>query len=435
MMSSRLGFVAEVMATESPSQDSPVVIHRTWAVICSVFCCPGTNSTVPAIGPPSCSINRSGAAGRPPAGPSPACRRTPSATSTIPGGSVFTSPISAARSQPGTARSAASAASARLGRDEGDELALVGHVHRVDPEDLRGARPRPAAPGTSPSRTTIATPEARASSLSTEATPPRVASRMQRSCGPAASSSASTAGHSEHVSDSTARVELELAAREHDRRAVVADRARDEDAVARAQARRRQRRARVDRARRRSCRGTSGRRGRARRPSCRRRRPATPAAAAAAAIASTSARSTSAASPSSSTIDEAERQRPRARHGEVVDRAVDGQLADRAAGEADRLDDEAVGRERDLRRRRSRRVPASASAASAGEPKAGTKRPSISVCVALPPAPWAIVMCASLNRGRLARAVSMMPEDALLAVGHVGPRPLTPTSRSRAKRP
>ena len=54
-------------------------------------------------------------------------------------------------------------------------------------------------------------------------------------------------------------------------------------------------------------------------------------------------------------------------------------------------------------------VPASASAASAGEPKAGTKRPSISVCVALPPAPWAIVMCASLKRGRLARAVSMIP--------------------------
>ena len=29
MMSSRLGLVAEVMATESPSQESPVVIHST----------------------------------------------------------------------------------------------------------------------------------------------------------------------------------------------------------------------------------------------------------------------------------------------------------------------------------------------------------------------------------------------------------------------
>ena len=60
-------------------------------------------------------------------------------TSTIPGGSVFTSPISTARSQPGTARSAVQRRLGRLGRDEGHELALVGHVHRVDAEDLRGA--------------------------------------------------------------------------------------------------------------------------------------------------------------------------------------------------------------------------------------------------------------------------------------------------------
>src|SRR6478752_5743265 len=36
MMSSRLGFVAEVIATESPSQLSPVVIQRTCAVTPSV---------------------------------------------------------------------------------------------------------------------------------------------------------------------------------------------------------------------------------------------------------------------------------------------------------------------------------------------------------------------------------------------------------------
>ena len=58
-----------------------------------------------------------------------------------------------------------------------------------------------AATGTSPSRTSIATPDARASSLSTDATPPRVASRRQRTAGPAASSSASTSGHSDRVSD------------------------------------------------------------------------------------------------------------------------------------------------------------------------------------------------------------------------------------------
>ena len=45
---------------------------------------------------------------------------------------------------------------------------------------------------------------------------------------------------------------------------------------------------------------------------------------------------------------QAQRERPRARHGEVVDRAVDRQVADRAAREADRLDDERVGGERQL---------------------------------------------------------------------------------------
>src|SRR5581483_9816654 len=39
MMSSRLGLVAEVMATESPSQLNPVVIHRTCAVTASVSFC------------------------------------------------------------------------------------------------------------------------------------------------------------------------------------------------------------------------------------------------------------------------------------------------------------------------------------------------------------------------------------------------------------
>ena len=39
MMSSRLGLVAEVMATESPSQLRPVVIHSTCAVTASVSFC------------------------------------------------------------------------------------------------------------------------------------------------------------------------------------------------------------------------------------------------------------------------------------------------------------------------------------------------------------------------------------------------------------
>ena len=47
--------------------------------------------------------------------------------------------------------------------------------------------------------------------------------------------------------------------------------------------------------------------------------------------------------PSSRISDEAERLRAGPGHGEVVDRPVDGELADRAAGEAHRADDEAVG--------------------------------------------------------------------------------------------
>src|SRR5579885_1737190 len=44
-MSSRLGFVADVIATESPSPASPVVIQMTCAVTASVSCCLGTKST------------------------------------------------------------------------------------------------------------------------------------------------------------------------------------------------------------------------------------------------------------------------------------------------------------------------------------------------------------------------------------------------------
>ena len=47
------------------------------------------------------------------------------------------------------------------------------------------------------------------------------------------------------MSDSIDGVQLELVAREHDRHAVLADAARQQDAIARAQRRRRQRRARI----------------------------------------------------------------------------------------------------------------------------------------------------------------------------------------------
>src|SRR5215207_6788037 len=122
----------------------------------------------------------------------------PVSTRTMPGGSVRTSPSSAARSPPGTARSAWSAASACSGATAATSLpslaTYIGSMPRIS-----HAPATAGSTGTAASRTTMATPEARASSLRTEATPPRVASRRQRSPGPAAVSSASTAGHSERV--------------------------------------------------------------------------------------------------------------------------------------------------------------------------------------------------------------------------------------------
>ena len=335
-------------------------------MIASVFSCPGTNSTVPDIGPPSCCSTDTGqwVAHQLVHHPLAAERRLhehhPWRLR------LHLADLHGALA----ARHGAQRRQRRLGAPPAPRRRRACPRWPRTSGRCRGSprrRPPPAPPARRPRARSSPTPEARASSLSTEATPPRVASRRQRSLGPAASSSASTAGHSEHVSDSTARVELELAAREHDRRAVVADRARDDDAVARAQARRRQRCARVDGARPRRCRGTSGRRARARRPWCRRRRSRRRPPRRRAAIASTSARRTSAGEALLEHHREAERQRPRAGDGEVVDRAVDRQLADRAAGEADRLDDEAVGRQRDVdaadrdacRRRRAPRAPAS----------------------------------------------------------------------------
>ena len=268
------------------------------------------------------------------------------ATSTIPGGSVFTSPISAARSQPGDRAQRAQRRLRRLGSDEGDQLALVRDVHRVDPEDLGGARHRRLDRHVGLAHDhrhagrprqlvehrghTAAGGVAHAAQLLARGVQQRVDRRPQR---------ARVRLHR--------RVELELPAREHDRRPVVADRPRDEDAVARAQVRRRQLRPRIDRAdpgRAQvhlvgvaalddlgvarddlDARG-GGRRGdrldlRAQHVGV---------------------------EPLLEHHGEADGLGAGARDSEVVDRAVDGQLADRTAGEADRLDDEAVGRQRDL---------------------------------------------------------------------------------------
>ena len=276
-------------------------------------------------------------------------------TSTMPGGSVLTSPISAASSPPGARAQRGERRVGRLGRDEGDELALVGDVHRVDAEQLRRARDRRVDRARRPRARRIATPEARASSLSTEATPPRVASRRQRSSGPAASSSASTAGHSERVSDS-----IVAPSSNSPRASMIAvpwSPTRPESRI-RSPGRSaggREPRALVDQP-------EPGRADvhavgvaalddlgvagddRARPPP----RPAR-------AIASTSARSVLGGQALLEDQRQRQRERARAGHREVVDRAVDGELADRAAGEAQRLDDEGVGGQRERRRSDGRR--------------------------------------------------------------------------------
>jgi hypothetical protein len=138
------------------------------------------------------------------------------------------------------------------------------------------------------------------------------------------------------------RGELELAAREHDRRPVLADRAGDEDAVAGAQALRRQRRPRVAPADAGGAQehpvgvaalddlGVAGDdldAGRARR-----RGDGVHLHAQRVGV-----------EPLLEDHRQAQRERARAGDGEVVDGAVDREVADRPAGEAQRLHDERVG--------------------------------------------------------------------------------------------
>ena len=271
-------------------------------------------------------------------------------TSTIPGGSVRTSPIS--RRAPRRAR--------RAWRPGPRRPPPVRRRPPAPPRwprtwgRCRGSRPRPGppAPPARPPRARASPRPTRARARSsTDAAPPRVASRRQRSPRP---------GRIQHRVDHRPqrarvrrdlRVELELAAREHDRHAVRPDRARDEHPVA----------------------------GPQRRPATARARGSTrPMPVVVTYIRSAWPRSTTLVSPATTATpgrlrgprrsprprpellrrepllqDQGERERrgPRPGHGQVVDGAVHRELADRAAGEADRRDHEAVGGHRELRAR------------------------------------------------------------------------------------
>ena len=135
----------------------------------------------------------------------------------------------------------------------------------------------------------------------------------------------------------------------------------------------------------------------------------TPAASAAAAIASTSARRTSAGRPSSRISERlsAAGSAPAIARSLTVPFTASSPIEPpgKRSGLTTKLS-VLIARPRPSMRT-TPESPSSARAPSS-EPRAGSSRPSISVWVALPPAPWAIVTWSSLNRGRLPRAVSMI---------------------------
>ena len=98
-------------------------------------------------------------------------------------------------------------------------------------------------------------------------------------------------------------------------------------------------------------------------------------------------------------------QRPGPGHGQVVDRAVDGEVADVAAGEEQRRHHVGVGGEGQAGPP-TVKTAWSSSGSSSGLRKASRKMASIRVWVALPPAPCARVMRSSLTRALRCRALA-----------------------------
>jgi hypothetical protein len=208
---------------------------------------------------------------------------------------------------------------------------------------------------------------------------------MQRSCGPAASSSASTAGHSRARVGLDRRVELELAPGEHDRGAVVADRPETRMRSPGAQARRRQRGPPVDRAH------PGGREVHLiawpRSTPCVAATTWTPARLGGARDGLDLGAQHVGRQALLEHIDRLSASGRRARHARSLTVPLTASSPIDPPGKRIGLTTKlsVVRRHVDAA---DRHRAASASAASAGEAKAGTNRPSISVWVAFPPAPW-----------------------------------------------
>src|SRR3954454_8695286 len=132
MMSSRLGLVAEVMATESPSHDRPTVIHSTCAVTASVAAWFGTNSVADIAVPLSSTDPRERVADQLVHDPSPAEGRLHQHhPGRVRADLAHHRGLRAHGAIPGAAQRAQLAVG-RLGGDLRHEHALVGDVHRVD---------------------------------------------------------------------------------------------------------------------------------------------------------------------------------------------------------------------------------------------------------------------------------------------------------------
>ena len=124
-------------------------------------------------------ISRSAAADRPPACRSCAFRRRASMPSTVAAGCSRTSPMMAASSPPGASLQRVQRRVGELGRDHRQELAFVGDVQRIEPQQFACAANGVAHRNPIFEQHTPR-PQSRASSFSEVATPPRVGSRIQR---------------------------------------------------------------------------------------------------------------------------------------------------------------------------------------------------------------------------------------------------------------
>ena len=239
-------------------------------------------------------------------------------------------------------------------RHDRDQLALVGQIERIEPEDLADAlHGRRASASASSSHLGSPTPEAAANSFSTVATPPRVASRRQRMPGTRVAASRRPGRAAARQSLSIVGLQRQVAAREQDRGAVVAERAVDDHHVARPRtaAAEISTPARItpmpavlmnslSQAPRSHDLGVAGD-----------DRDAAPRAPRAPCDAATRAQHVERAALPRCTTRAGQVQRPRAADREIVDRAAHRQLADVAAREEQRVDDVGVGGEAPAGRR------------------------------------------------------------------------------------